>query len=96
MNYGQNIMSSQDWYNNLSSAEKKKIYALEKEETRIERAQERLDKSWENEKAKRKRMGDQYPVESMFDDYFATQWNQEAQELQERRENNLEKWNKFF
>ena len=96
MNYGQSIMSSHDWYNNLSSAEKKKIDVIKREEDRIERAQEKLDESWENEITKRKRMGYDDPLGSMFDDNFSNQWNQKAEELNQRRENNTERWDDFI
>jgi len=96
MNYGQNIMSSQDWYDNLSSAEKKKLNAIKREEARIERAQEKLDQSWESEITKRKRIGYDDPLGSMFDDHFSTQWNQQAAELRNLKENNSERWDDFI
>jgi len=89
-------MNSQDWYNDLSSAEKKKLQAIEREEARIERAQEKLDESWGDEKKKRKRMGYDDPLGSMFDDNFASQWNQEASELRNQRADNVERWDDFI
>jgi len=90
------MMSSQDWYNNLSSSDKKKFDAVKKEEARIERAQEKLDRSWEDEITKRKRMGYDDPLGSMFDDHFSSQWNQQAEKLRKLRENNSERWDDFI
>ncbi len=96
MDFGESIMSSHDWYDGLSSSEKNNLNAIKREEARVENEQEKLDASWEKELVKRKRMGYDDPLGSMFDDNFSNQWNQKAAELNQRRENNTERWDDFI